>query len=83
MRRRRWVRGEFAAVGADGGGVLEEGRGLVESQISEARCGAPGWVALLTVTATVSGVWVEASDGRGEKASSGIGVVLKVRVERV
>ena len=79
MRRRTWVQVACAEEGEVGG--MDEGRGFVEAHISEARCGAPGTVALLTVTATLSGAWVEASVGRGEKASSGMAVVLRVQFE--
>jgi len=64
------VGGEVAEAGDDGGGVLDEGRSLVETHISEVRRRPPGWVA---VVAALSGAWVEASDGWGEKASRGIG----------
>jgi hypothetical protein len=81
MRVRTWVRVVWSAGGEVG--VGGEGWDWVAAHISGARCGAPGRVAVLMVTGTLSGALVEASDGRGEKASSGIGVVLRVRVEGI
>jgi hypothetical protein len=70
MMRRRWVRGEWE-VDADGVWVS---LGTAWSTGLVGRVGA-------TVTATLSGAWVEASDGRGEKASSGMAAVFRVQFE--
>jgi hypothetical protein len=67
---RRWVRGEREA---DADGVWVSLGTAWSVRLAET-LGA-------TVTATLSGAWVEASDGWGEEASSGIRVVLRVRVD--